>query len=68
MALKTFEYKFIAFLHATSVDQDGIDNLMRHQQHVLDRISEAPRLVDVLDREYLLSTVTSHKESTGDMH
>ena len=54
MALKTFKYKFIDFLHAISMDQDGIDDLLSHQQYVLDQILE-------MDVEYLLLIVTLEK-------
>ena len=53
MALKTFEYKFIAFLQAP-MDQDGVDNLISHQQWVLKSMLGDPRLYDV-NLEDLLS-------------
>ena len=70
MALKTFEFKFIASLHATSMNQDGIDNLMCHHQYVFNRLSEAPRLDDALDwREYMCCRQSPSREiSTEDMH
>lgn len=54
MAFKTFEYKFIAFLHAPK-DQDGIDNLISHRQSVLKSMLSDPRLYGV-DLEDLLPT------------
>jgi hypothetical protein len=61
MALKTFEYKFITFLHDSLLDQDGIDNLTAYHENVLDRLWEFHYLYNVLDRAYLLSTVTLEK-------
>jgi hypothetical protein len=57
MALKTFEYKFIAFLQAP-LNQDDIANFMSHQQWVLERMSVDSYLDDA---EYLLSTITIQK-------
>jgi hypothetical protein len=54
MALKTFEHKFIAFLHAP-LDQQGIANFRRVQQYVLERMVDDPYLDDVED---LLPTIT----------
>jgi hypothetical protein len=55
MALKTFEYKFIALLHAP-VDLDGIDNLMGHRGRVLHIMAEC-----VVDCGELMRTVTFEK-------
>jgi hypothetical protein len=55
MALKTFECKFITFLHAPT-DQDGIDNLMGHRRHVLNAFAEY-----VVDHGELLSKATFEK-------
>jgi hypothetical protein len=57
MALKTFEYKFIAFLKAP-LKQDDIANFMSHQRWVLERMSVDSYLDDA---EHLLSTITLHK-------
>jgi hypothetical protein len=56
MALKTFEHKFIAFLHAP-LDQDGIINLMSHRRWVLERMWVDPDLDDA-DWEDLHPTIT----------
>jgi hypothetical protein len=48
MALKTFERKFMDLLHAP-LDEDDIDNLMTHQQHVLARMSRDPHFDDAED-------------------
>jgi hypothetical protein len=61
MALKTFEHKFITFLHDSLLDQDGIDNLTNFHGNVLDRLWEVHYLYNMLDRAYLLSTVTLEK-------
>jgi hypothetical protein len=53
-ALKTFEHKFIAFLHAP-LDQDGIANFRYIQQYVLERMVDDPYLDDVED---MLPTIT----------
>jgi hypothetical protein len=54
MALKTFECKFIDFLHAP-LDQDGIDTMTRLQHIVLENVVERH------DAECLLSTITLEK-------
>jgi hypothetical protein len=60
MALKTFERKFIAFLHATSLDQDGIDSLIRQRQSVFNQMAEI-RHDGGKYLEYLQSTATLEK-------
>jgi hypothetical protein len=55
MALKTFEHKFIAFLHDSLLDQDGIDNLTAYHENVLDRMSGDQNLHN-MDWDCLLST------------
>jgi hypothetical protein len=54
MALKTFEHKFIALLHAP-LDQDAIDNFIDIQQYVLERMSEDSDIDNVED---MLPTIT----------
>jgi hypothetical protein len=57
MALKTFGYKFIAFLRAP-LDHDEIAHFTGIQQYVLERISNDPYLDDAEDP---LSTITIQK-------
>jgi hypothetical protein len=60
MALKTFEHKFIAFHHATTIDQDGIDIWISHRQSVLNVPSVDP-FARYVNPEYLLSIATLEK-------
>jgi hypothetical protein len=56
MALKTFEHKFIAFVHAP-MDQDGIDKLTSHMDWILGASDNDPRLDDAA-WEDMRSTIT----------
>jgi hypothetical protein len=57
MALKTFEHKFIAFLHAP-LDQDDIDNFTDIQQNILECMEDDS---DIDNAEDLMSTITLQK-------
>ena len=61
MALKTFEYNFIAFLHAPVMDQDGIDKLIVNREWVVNAMHADRRFEDDEDWEYLLSKITLEK-------
>jgi hypothetical protein len=62
MALKTFEHRFIDFLHAP-LNQDGLDNLTWHRLWVLRimRIMSADPRYEDIDEEDLLSIATLEK-------